>query len=212
MERDPDYERLQIDAHVGTHVHEHQEGRRKFAEYLVAMLEEPVGRVLEIGCHNGHETKLIAPRADYIFGIELGDEYLDGFRARGLPDTECACMDMHDLGPFGVELNVPFDSCFANNVIEHARGRDGGLLTLRGIRACLRLGGQLVGALPLDKGGPRDLPYHTWKVDEAELQGAILEAGFTIDRWEVARRIDLAFPGMNSPCSRQRMAMFRAIS
>ncbi len=213
--KDPhsNYARTQIEAHRDTACHETVQGRIALVEHLIEIMVEHcgrVGRLLEIGCHNGMESKRLVERADHVVGLDLGCDYAATAVGRGLTNFEAVVGDMHDVA----RLFAPhtFDVVFANNCLEHSRGRLGADTTLAGIRHVLTDAGHLVGAVPLDRIGRhlRELEYHTWKVDEDELREAIEHAGFRIRRWDLEQAVNVLFPGVHSPASLQHMVFFVA--
>lgn len=213
MDPHSNYGSIQIEAHRDTACHETVQGRVALVEHLIGIMVAHCGhpsRLLEIGCHNGMESKRLVERADHVVGLELGREYADAALGRGLSNFKAVVGDMHDVA----RLFAPhtFDVVFANNCLEHSRGRVGADKTLAGIRHILTDAGHLVGAVPLDRIGRHvpELEYHTWKVDEDELRDAIEHAGLHVRRWDLEQAVNVRFPGVHSPASLQRMVFFVA--
>lgn len=203
------YEDLQVEAHRGTAAHEHVAGRVRLLFDLIDLIEEPAGRVLELGSHNGMETQHIVAVADEVVGFELGADYVAEAAARGIPRATFVIGDMHDaVDLFPLEH---FDCVFANNCLEHARSARGPEL-LTQLWMLLRPGGQLVGATPPDALGAavKTVPYHTWRFTPEEFRDALEEAGFVVEHWEDEPRSNVRWSGVHSPCSLQHMLLFRA--
>lgn len=137
----------------------------------------PYGKVLDLGCNTGYESLMIKEKNRDVVGIDIGPEYINKARKRGI---EAYVMDMHKLEGLSPES---FDCVYANNVLEHSIYPD---IALREIYIVLKPDGILVACLPSDYRNPNfyseywDSTLHVWKPTLQQLNDTVVGAGFRI--------------------------------
>ena len=137
----------------------------------------PHGKVLDLGCNTGYESLMIKEKNRDVVGIDIGSEYINNARKRGI---EAYVMDMHNLEGLSPES---FDCVYANNVLEHSIYPD---IALREIYTVLKPNGVLVACLPSDYRNPNfyreywDSTLHVWKPTLQQLNDTVVRAGFAV--------------------------------
>jgi 2-polyprenyl-3-methyl-5-hydroxy-6-metoxy-1,4-benzoquinol methylase len=96
---------------------------------LVALLPESLGRVLDVGCGAGGVGRAIRERATHLVGIELDEQAAT--LARDVYD-EVLVGDVEELL---LELERPFDTILAYDVLEHLASPESVLARLRALAA-----------------------------------------------------------------------------
>lgn len=95
------------------------------------------GKVLEVGCSGGRESKKFAQRGFKVIGIDLVDTFLKEAR-KDIPKVKFIKMDMRKL-KFPANY---FDAIWANAVLLHLKKKDV-VKTLKGFCRVLKEGGKL---------------------------------------------------------------------
>jgi glycosyltransferase involved in cell wall biosynthesis/SAM-dependent methyltransferase len=140
-----------------------------------ARLQERVpldrGRILDLGCGAGYWTKILHDRHGVCVGADFGAEFLQ--KARQVHQVSVVRCDFHAL-PFPASS---FDAVYADNVLEHSPDPARALFEIHRI---LGRRGLLAAAVPPDARGPRyPVSDHLWKMDRADLERRLFEAGFS---------------------------------
>src|SRR5690349_159036 len=110
---------------------------------LVSLARGKPKRVLEIGCANGQSLVYFKSRgAEQVVGIEISQESADIARTHvEIDHVIVGNIETLDLSA----LENSFDLVVAGHVFEHLVDP---WTTLMRIKSCLRVGGQLIGAIP----------------------------------------------------------------
>lgn len=96
---------------------------------LVALLPDRLGRVLDVGCGSGGVGRALRARAERLVGIELDDAA--AAQARETYDEVL----VGDVASTLAELDPPFDTILAYDVLEHLADPAAVLRGLRGVAA-----------------------------------------------------------------------------
>ncbi len=170
-----EYITKQIEGHRTSEKYALESNYFKLMQWL--HLKIPYGKVLELGCNNGYESLMISNESRNIIGIDIGPEYIDEAKRRGV---EAYVMDMHNLEDI---LPESFDCVYANNVLEHSIRPD---VVFKEIFNVLKLDGVLVACLPSDYKNPGfysgdwDFTLHVWKPTLQQLGDMAIGTGFKI--------------------------------
>jgi SAM-dependent methyltransferase len=190
--------------------------------YLDAI--EAGDRAIDVGCHDGHHTLLVAERAAYALGVDVDARALERARARAAAEradnVEFAVADLSDPGSlerFGAES---FDVALLLDALEHLVERVG---VLAAIHSLLREGGRLVVAVPRAetsyKRRRRRLgaqansdPDHKVEYTHASITAELEEAGFAVERLERGGGFDTPFAGVSTLVAPLSLRAFAWIS
>jgi 2-polyprenyl-3-methyl-5-hydroxy-6-metoxy-1,4-benzoquinol methylase len=113
---------------------------RSSKEFTLGLISSDVERrVLDVGCGTGMNSERIARSGHSVVGVDLSEEAIAKYRARGFEGQSC---DIEEHLPFG---DGEFDTAFCSEVIEHLVNPE---VALREIRRVLRPGGELVLSTP----------------------------------------------------------------
>jgi SAM-dependent methyltransferase len=166
---------------------------RQDLEDFVAFLPPTLGRALELGSGYGQLARVLCPRSERYYCVDLDAGMFAGLREDARQYGVVA--DIHCL-PFASQS---FDTVLANNVLEHTYDP---LQCLREVCRVLRPGGHLYALIPLDALNTEySLRSHLWKADEEGIYNALRMANLEPARCEVidlyALGIKGAFPSCN---------------
>jgi O-antigen biosynthesis protein len=167
---------------------------------LVALLPQSLGRVLDVGCGAGGVGRAIRERATYLVGIELDEQAAT--LARDAYD-EVLVGDVEELL---LELDPPFDTILAYDVLEHLSRPEAVLSRLRAVAVAgallhvsvpnarhFTLVRDLVvhGTFGYTETGHRDSTHVRW-LTRADLVALLERAGWQVERTAHA---ELSRPG-----------------
>lgn len=170
-----EYITKQIEGHRTTEKYALTTNYLKLMQWLHVKI--PYGKILDLGCNTGYESLMIKKEGRDVIGIDIGPEYVEEARKRGL---EAYIMDMHKLDKFNPES---FDCVYANNVLEHSINP---AVAFGEIYTVLKPNGVLIACLPSDYKNPDfyseywDSTLHVWKPTPQQLNNIVVEAGFKV--------------------------------
>ena len=93
-------------------------------------------RVLDAGCGHGHHTRMVAPYAKEVVGVDLNTSAIARVETQDLPNVRIIEGDIAIL-----EVSEPFDVVFCIGVIQHTDDPEG---TFANLKSLTRSGGRLI--------------------------------------------------------------------
>ena len=150
--------------------------------FLVYPHFRPNGRLLDIGCGNGHQLKLFRDLGWQVTGVDISINAIDQVRRRGIEAV-------HGTVESAAFNNSSFDVITMYASLEHVTDP---LQTLTTVHRLLRPGGELVISVPragswlAQLAGPHwfalDLPRHLYHFTPTSLRNLLARIGFTVCR------------------------------
>jgi len=155
------------------------------ARLVEAVLERPGGHLLDFGCGNGAQTLLLAPAFERTTGVDINEEFLEGFvQAIG---TSGNSEKIKAVATHGQPVDLPdgsVDVATSFTVLEHVPDE---MAVLKDLHRLLKPGGRLILSVPnrwwIFETHGADLPLLPWnRVPFVSWWPKVLH-----DRWARAR-------------------------
>lgn len=127
--------------------------------------------VLEVGCGNGHISKVIIDKGNRLLAVDISAEAIEECRRKF---GNAARFEVVDLPSYRTDER--FEYAFINETLEQVKDDDG---MLRAIFALLAPGGRLVLSNVVDQARVPEFTVHTYTL--ADLRGKLENAGFSLD-------------------------------
>jgi SAM-dependent methyltransferase len=119
---------------------------RRRVSLVESILPAPGGHLLDFGCGNGAQTRLLAPKFDQVTGVDINEEFLAGFRAALQHSPGADGVQALATGGRAVDLpEASVDVATSFTVLEHVPDE---MFVLQDLHRLLKPGGRLILTVP----------------------------------------------------------------